>query len=257
MNKRLIAFLPILSLFLSLPLIPVNAAAKAGGTCSKVGITSIVSGKTYTCIKSGKKLVWNKGVAVAKPTPTKKTAEPLPSIAPIKSADYALVGTLAKNTILNQKGSVHDPFVIYWDLKTTELKRKLFSEQFEIMKKYFSPMIPKNSQAHIYIFGSSKEWADEVLGKASDRLFIEKRYQVSSKCESTPGGVLILDAAYPADYTTYSGAGGGLSVLGHGYALVARSNCDTKYLERDLLSMKLSMQFNGFTPVTSWIPRRQ
>jgi len=235
MNKRLIAFLPILSLFLSLPLIPVNAAAKAGGTCSKVGIKSIVSGKTYTCIKSGKKLVWNKGVAVAKPTPTKKTAEPLPSIAPIKSADYALVGTLAKNTILNQKGSVHDPFVIYWDLKTTELKRKLFSEQFEIMKKYFSPMIPKNSQAHIYIFGSSKEWADEVLGKASDRLFIEKRYQVSSKCESTPGGVLILDAAYPADYTTYSGAGGGLSVLGHGYALVARSNCDTKYLERDLL----------------------
>ena len=71
MNKRLITFLPILSLFLSLPLIPVNAAAKAGGTCSKAGITSVVSDKTYTCIKSGKKLVWNKGVAVAasKPTP--------------------------------------------------------------------------------------------------------------------------------------------------------------------------------------------
>ena len=65
MNKRLIAFLPILSLFLSLPLIPVNAAVKAGGTCSKAGITFVVSGKTYTCIKSGKKLVWNKGVAVA------------------------------------------------------------------------------------------------------------------------------------------------------------------------------------------------
>ena len=62
MYKRLIAFLSILSLSISLPIIPVNAAAKAGGTCSSAGITSVSSNKTYTCIKSGKKLVWNKGV---------------------------------------------------------------------------------------------------------------------------------------------------------------------------------------------------
>jgi len=66
MNKKLIAFLSILSLFLTLPLIPVNAAAKSGGACSKAGITSVASGKTYTCIKSGKKLVWDKGVLIAK-----------------------------------------------------------------------------------------------------------------------------------------------------------------------------------------------
>jgi hypothetical protein len=84
MNKRLIAFLPMLSLFLSLPLIPVSAAAKAkaGGTCSKAGITSVVSGKTYTCIKSGKKLVWNKGVAVAASNPT-------PVATPTTAANYA------------------------------------------------------------------------------------------------------------------------------------------------------------------------
>jgi len=58
MNKKLIAFLSILSLFLSTPLIPVNAAAKAGAKCNKAGITSVVSGKTYICIKSGKKLIW-------------------------------------------------------------------------------------------------------------------------------------------------------------------------------------------------------
>ena len=63
MNKRLITFLSILSLSLSLPLIPANAAAKAGAKCTKVGITSITSGKTFTCVKSGKKLVWNKGVS--------------------------------------------------------------------------------------------------------------------------------------------------------------------------------------------------
>ena len=61
MIKRLIAFLSILSLSLSLPTIPVNAAAKAGGACSTAGITSVVSSKAYTCVKSGKKLVWDSG----------------------------------------------------------------------------------------------------------------------------------------------------------------------------------------------------
>ena len=66
MNKKLIAFLSILSLSLSLslslPLTPVNAAVKAGAKCTKAGIKSVVGNKTYTCFKSGKKLVWNKGV---------------------------------------------------------------------------------------------------------------------------------------------------------------------------------------------------
>ena len=62
MSKRLIAFLAVLSLFLSAPLIPANAAAKAGAKCTKPGNTEVVKGKTFTCIKSGQKLVWNKGV---------------------------------------------------------------------------------------------------------------------------------------------------------------------------------------------------
>ena len=61
MNKKVIAFLSILSL--SLPLVPASAAVKAGSVCKKAGITSVVSSKTYTCIKSGKKLVWDKGVS--------------------------------------------------------------------------------------------------------------------------------------------------------------------------------------------------
>ena len=56
MNKKVIAFLSILSL--SLPLVPANAAIKAGSACKKVGVKSVVGAKTYTCIKSGKKLIW-------------------------------------------------------------------------------------------------------------------------------------------------------------------------------------------------------
>ncbi|MFM1797056.1 MAG: hypothetical protein RL733_837, partial [Actinomycetota bacterium] len=66
------------------------AAVKAGATCSKAGIKSVSAGKTYTCVKSGKKLVWNKGVAVpvAKPSPV-PTASPTatPTSAPVTAID--------------------------------------------------------------------------------------------------------------------------------------------------------------------------
>ena len=62
-------------------LAPINAAIppKAGALCSKQGITKDYKGKTYRCIKSGKKIVWSKG------TKTKSTSEasaPTPSPTP-------------------------------------------------------------------------------------------------------------------------------------------------------------------------------
>jgi hypothetical protein len=74
--------LRLLALVLSLTLLisVAQAAVKAGSACSKLGSTSTVSGKKYTCIKSGKKLVWNKGVLVAAPKPSSSpTATPTPS----------------------------------------------------------------------------------------------------------------------------------------------------------------------------------
>jgi hypothetical protein len=59
-----------------------NAATpKAGATCSKAGTTATSNGFKYTCIKSGKKLVWDKGVKVVTPaataTPTPKMPVPV------------------------------------------------------------------------------------------------------------------------------------------------------------------------------------
>ena len=50
-------------LVLSSQLSTSNAATKAGAKCTKVGSKSVVGAKTFTCIKSGKKLVWDKGVS--------------------------------------------------------------------------------------------------------------------------------------------------------------------------------------------------
>ena len=57
------------------------AAPKAGATCTKAGLTATSSGMKFTCIKSGNKLVWDKGVlVVAKSTPT-AAPNPAPSTA--------------------------------------------------------------------------------------------------------------------------------------------------------------------------------
>jgi hypothetical protein len=51
-----------------------SAVAKQGSVCKKAGITSTVNGLKFTCIKSGKKLVWGKGVSVKKAAPKPSTA---------------------------------------------------------------------------------------------------------------------------------------------------------------------------------------
>jgi len=63
MRKHLIALLVITPLLLSSQLSISHAAAKAGAKCSKVGVKSVVGAKTFTCIKSGTKLIWDKGAS--------------------------------------------------------------------------------------------------------------------------------------------------------------------------------------------------
>ena len=75
MRKRLIALLVITPLLLSSQLSTSHAAAKAGAKCTKVGSKSVVGAKTFTCIKSGTKLIWDKGVQVT--TTTKESAQSL------------------------------------------------------------------------------------------------------------------------------------------------------------------------------------
>jgi hypothetical protein len=64
---------------------PAFGAVKAGSTCPKAGSTSISSGKKYTCIRSGKKLIWDTGKlsVAALPAPT-DSPTPLTSVTPSK-----------------------------------------------------------------------------------------------------------------------------------------------------------------------------
>lgn len=55
---------------------PSFAAVKSGAKCTTKGETKISGSKAFTCIKSGKKLVWNKGVTEKKTPATSETSAP-------------------------------------------------------------------------------------------------------------------------------------------------------------------------------------
>ena len=62
--RKVVAVLIAVSL---LGVTPANAATvKAGTKCNKLKATTTVNGMKYTCVKSGSKLVWSKGVTVKK-----------------------------------------------------------------------------------------------------------------------------------------------------------------------------------------------
>lgn len=76
MRKVLVVLIAVSLLGIS----PAHATIKAGTKCSKAGMTATSAGKKFTCIKSGTKLVWNKGVTI------KKVAAIKPGVCPSKLA---------------------------------------------------------------------------------------------------------------------------------------------------------------------------
>jgi len=63
-NRKLVAFLSVLTLLFSGSVVVANAAVKQGAKCTKVGKIQSVKGKTFTCLKSGNKLSWVRNTAV-------------------------------------------------------------------------------------------------------------------------------------------------------------------------------------------------
>ncbi|MCX6451480.1 MAG: hypothetical protein NT174_00110 [Actinobacteria bacterium] len=69
MRKALLSLFVFLLCF-SLPAPGFATPPKAGSSCTKLGATQNSGGKKFTCVKSGKKLIWNKGVLIPTPQPS-------------------------------------------------------------------------------------------------------------------------------------------------------------------------------------------
>jgi IgA Peptidase M64 len=90
-----------LALGLLLPVLPAISATppKAGSTCTKLGLTQNYSGKKFTCIKSGKKLIWDKGTTI-------KVASPKTSPSPTSTATQKISSDLSLDKRITSKDSL-------------------------------------------------------------------------------------------------------------------------------------------------------
>jgi len=81
-SKKIIAIFIILSTFI-IPTSFASTAPKPGSICSKINSFIVAKEIKYTCIRSGKKLVWSKGVSLPKATP--ETANYKPGLVDVQS----------------------------------------------------------------------------------------------------------------------------------------------------------------------------
>jgi hypothetical protein len=131
-----------------------------GSTCKVLKQKVDYLNKTYTCTKSGKKLIWSKGVVIAKPTPT-------PSQTPIQisidNLDLKLVPIKAFENIRNEVKSRPraniSPTVIASPLVNKErIEQEIYglNRAIDLWAPYFQP----NKFQVVYVMGGDEEWLE-------------------------------------------------------------------------------------------------
>lgn len=164
MKKKLT--IALVSIFtLSLSLTPVSAAVKAGGPCSKAGTKSVFLSKTYTCIKSGKKLVWDKGVV--------KSSAVVPIAISIDNLDLKGVPQKAYDIVIKELNSrqstTYTPTIIAGaNVKQSRIDQELLGIQKAI--NLWSPYFLPDKFQVVYVNYGDENWLEQKsteLGLAS------------------------------------------------------------------------------------------
>jgi hypothetical protein len=143
------------------------AEVKAGSACSKLGSTQNFAGKKYTCIKSGKKLVWNKGVLIAKSSGVPKTSTPTPQPSTQKveivSAQWAEVGKGCTNkgeTAFTLQGPVNCAESLWTIVKKEE--DSVESRAFRSVIEHWNKQPQGNLSVTFYIDANAGSWVNGI-----------------------------------------------------------------------------------------------
>lgn len=135
---------------------------KANTSCVKKGIIKIYSGKKYTCLKKGKKLVWSKGVAIAAP---EESPAPIPSTSPTPTPTPTPIPTPTPSP---------KPTEVKQSLSIAERWNLLDPNALKVFNEWAPKEIPKEHSIKIEYVLSSK--ADlEVVEE------IKRRYDLAAR----------------------------------------------------------------------------
>jgi hypothetical protein len=221
------------------------AAPKAGAKCTKKSATATSGGKLFTCIQSGKKLVWNKGVAIKKPAPVATptpTATPTttPAIMPTPTATPLVINPLAKQAFEIIQSAKRDNANL---ILTYEIQNFVPSDVVETVRRktesavrIYSVFLESTRQVIIHIY------TEKDLSNMSGRDMFKNRSDLQFFTDWWGKDLSVVNSAfgYPGSYLKEGcSAGGQASCAGKaGHAGVAYpSRATSKTLDTFNLSV--------------------
>jgi hypothetical protein len=163
--KKKLSTLTVVALFVLPISLPVaHSATKAGAKCTKVGVKSVVGNKTLTCIKSGKKLVWNKGVV----TPTVEpvvTSKVEPFVAWSNKFEVNSLVRSALDSTDSYAGIVrpNNSYDIAIENSVREPDRKWIGQMLDYSNGFFSKIDRKKPKVFL---GNSHDWSRDTMKNA-------------------------------------------------------------------------------------------
>jgi hypothetical protein len=162
---------------------PLHAATpKAGAKCTKAGATATAAGKKFTCVKSGTKLAWNKGVSIKaapKPAvnPVLKPVEPTPTPTPTvtypdvptsfddlipKYEGISYAAWSKSNAAIKASNDVAPPFRALTGPNTT-LAFKNPASAYDLVARLYSGYKSTNAMTVLSFGYDDRDWAEEQM----------------------------------------------------------------------------------------------
>lgn len=198
---------------------PAFASIKAGNTCSKAGTTAISTGVKFTCVKKGKKLVWNNGVAIqiaSKISPTSVTPSPSPSSEPTNSKvevektkaekDYDAITLLSKDSSLNAGFKVN---TITYEAVLPQTTEHLVAK-YKNVYNFWSHFVSGLKDLTLIIgTGDDVKWLADQIEKFNghpDDLFYQSNVEGVKRApciDFTAGSLFLLTDVYVNTYRVY------------------------------------------------------
>ena len=185
-SRRLSKGFLIALIFTLIPITAFSAQKITPGTACKIYNQNVTyQNKVYTCIKSGKKLVWNKGVAVKKPTPT---ATPTPTQKDLTFSNISEnVDAIAFNVFskyqshmaTNYQGSIKVTTIIG---PNTLPVNKNSASAYQIASKIFQNFRQPDEAFAIYYTFTDKEWAKNQVAVKAGQVVAD--FQFGYSCPS-------------------------------------------------------------------------
>ena len=208
---------------------PAFSAIKPGSACKKIGQVQNYSGKKYTCIKSGSKLLWSKGVVInskeaeakaaaelkAKQEAEAKAAAELKAkqeaeakaAAELKAKQEAEALLEASRTQEINSFSEFMKLYVPFKERQTDLKRDKEKDALNDIRLALEKT-QKDLDGELVVLLNKKTVANKTISEINQSIAAQDLTigQLQSQVSSTNSSITVLKAAADNAYTTYSNA---------------------------------------------------